>query len=531
MRAAAELEELHRRRRRRNRLLARGAIAVTLTGLMIQAMVTFNVARAVDGPDGSLALKPGHALAAALKSQLSQGRASVTYQLPTVPTSGGVYLGLDLRRGADGSSYRAKARIYPDGTLGVGISKITAGVERSLGTVRIPGKATARPVVLKLEATVSGSSTTQVAVRAWLSGAATPNWQYSVTDAAGLTGGGVRAWAYLSSYATAPLTVAYQGLSAEQASVGKPLPAPSASQPSASTTTTATPSTSASSPSSSASASASKSSSPSSSSSSPAPVGGRPSASNTGVPAGTKLTVRNGDLVITTAGAHYDSLDIHGFVVVEAPNVKITRSIIRGGTATGNRGLVTNTDASATNFVIEDSTLLPSHPNVWLDDLKGANFTARRIDASGGVDAVKVHGNNVLVEDSYLHGTHYYASDPNQNGGPTHNDGVQVLGGSNISVLGNTIIGGDNAALQVTQDYARLTGFTFRGNWVDGGSCTLNLSNKGASALGPIAVSSNRFGTNSSRAGCAIVRTSATTVSGSGNVWDASGAAVSIRVS
>ena len=47
--------------------------------------------------------------------------------------------------------------------------------------------------------------------------------------------------------------------------------------------------------------------------------GDQPGPGNTGVPAGTALTVMNGDLTITTAGATYSGLDIHGFVKVEAP--------------------------------------------------------------------------------------------------------------------------------------------------------------------------------------------------------------------
>ena len=44
----------------------------------------------------------------------------------------------------------------------------------------------------------------------------------------------------------------------------------------------------------------------------------KPSAMTTGVPAGTRLKVHRGDLVITKAGTHLDGLDIHGFVVVKA---------------------------------------------------------------------------------------------------------------------------------------------------------------------------------------------------------------------
>ena len=165
--------------------------------------------------------------------------------------------------------------------------------------------------------------------------------------------------------------------------------------------------------------------------------------------------------MISKAGTVIDGLDIHGFVDVKAPNVTIRNSVVRGGVATYDRGLVTNTTPAATNLVIEDSTLVPAHPSVYLDGLKGSNFTGRRLDISGGVDAVKVHGSNVRVEASWLHGMARYAADPNQRGGPTHNDGVQVLGGNDIVIVGNTIQASGNAGMQVAQDYARTTGLVF----------------------------------------------------------------------
>ena len=72
------------------------------------------------------------------------------------------------------------------------------------------------------------------------------------------------------------------------------------------------------------------------------PVAGnvQPNADNTGVPAGTVLTVYNGDLTITTAGATYSGLDIHGYLRIQAPNVTVKNSIIRGGTGTTVCGIV-----------------------------------------------------------------------------------------------------------------------------------------------------------------------------------------------
>jgi hypothetical protein len=246
------------------------------------------------------------------------------------------------------------------------------------------------------------------------------------------------------------------------------------------------------------------------------------------VPAGTHLTQHYGDLTITKAGATYDSLDIHGFVYVKAPNVTIKRSIVRGGVASGNLGLVNDVTDGATNFVIEDSELVPEYPSVWLDAIKGWNYTARRIDAHGTVDTAKVYGDNVTIEQSWLHDTQYYNSDPNQGGGHTHNDGVQVLGGQNIRIIGNTIERNYNAGLQVTQTREPVSGLYFEGNWADGGGCTVNLSSDPLSSMSGVTVDDNRFGRDTRIDNCAIISGQETRLTAQHNVWDDTGAAVSV---
>jgi len=259
----------------------------------------------------------------------------------------------------------------------------------------------------------------------------------------------------------------------------------------------------------------------------PGPSPTKPGSGNTGVPPGVHLTPHYGNLVASTPGATYDGLDIHGFVDIAAPDVTIRRSVIRGGVAPSyNIGLVTNT--KATNFVLEDSELVPANPSVWIDGVKGSNYTLRRVDVHGTVDGAKIFGDNVRIEHSWLHDHRDFPSDPYQGGGPTHNDGVQVLGGSNIRLVGNTITGASNAALQVTQDYSVTEDLTFQQNWVDDGVCSVNLAHKPRSSMGGITVSDNRFG-RGSRDDCAILATYATSLSADGNVWDDDDQPVTVR--
>ena len=256
--------------------------------------------------------------------------------------------------------------------------------------------------------------------------------------------------------------------------------------------------------------------------------GDQPGPSNTGVPAGTALTVMNGDLTITTAGATYSGLDIHGFVSVQAPNVTIKNSIIRGGVAQSDIGLVNDTDSSATNFLIEDSELVPMDPSVQIDGIKGWNYTALRLDIHGTTDGAKMYGPNATLENSYIHGLVTYAHDPDQGGKQSHNDGVQILSGSNLKIIGNTIGGGSNTAVMITQDHGSTSNVLIDNNWLSGGNCTINMTPKPLGSLNAITVTNNIFTDNSAK-GCPILDTTQTNLTVAGNVFAGSGGPVPVN--
>ena len=180
-------------------------------------------------------------------------------------------------------------------------------------------------------------------------------------------------------------------------------------------------------------------------------------------------------------------------------------------------------------MVVEDSELVPEFPSVWIDGIKGRNFTIRRVNSHGTNDNVKVHGDNVTVDSSWLHGTVYRLQDPNLGNTPTHNDAVQVLGGRNIRVLNSTLEQAHNAGIQVTQDFSATTDLEIRNNWIDGGGCSINLAHKKLSSMSGITATGNRFGRNQRIGGCAIISTQATSLTHSGNVWDDNNQTVSIN--
>jgi hypothetical protein len=239
----------------------------------------------------------------------------------------------------------------------------------------------------------------------------------------------------------------------------------------------------------------------------------------TGGPIPVQKTVVHGDIVVTQPGRVLDNLDVHGFVEVRAADVKITNSIVRGGQATGSRGLIRNTTPTALNLLIQDVVLKPEFPSVYIDGIHGGNFTARRVDISGTVDGIKIFRSNARVLSSRIHDLTQYQVDPAQGGGPSHNDGVQILGGSNVVVSGNHILGGNASAIQVTQSQGPVIGLAVSKNYFNAGACMVHLQHKPLSTLGPVSVTDNKFGPNGLIPGCAIVRTRATTLVESGNYW------------
>jgi hypothetical protein len=138
-------------------------------------------------------------------------------------------------------------------------------------------------------------------------------------------------------------------------------------------------------------------------------------------------------------------------------------------------------------------------------------------------------GDDTRVECSYIHDLAFFASDPNQGGGPTHNDAIQILSGARIAILGNQLVAArsQNAAIQITQDFGAVSDVRIERNWADGGGCTFNLSHKGGASLA-VVTRGNRFGRNSSFS-CPILKSTKTTLDGAGDVFDDTGTPVPVQ--
>jgi hypothetical protein len=252
----------------------------------------------------------------------------------------------------------------------------------------------------------------------------------------------------------------------------------------------------------------------------------KPDVTSTGVPANVALTQITQDVTVTQDGTVIDAQDIHGFLTIQASHVTVKRSIVRGRATTATTAII-RID-SGTDILLEDTEVAADTPSVDLDGVWGSGFTARRMNIHGGVDGMKL-GDDSLVECSYVHDLVEFASDPNQGGGATHNDCIQILSGTNITIRMNQLVAAksDNSAIQVTQDFGLVSNLLVDTNWADGGGCTYNFSHKGGNSL-VVTTSSNRFGRNS-YFDCPILRSLSTTLNSSGDVWDDDGTPVPVQ--
>lgn len=242
----------------------------------------------------------------------------------------------------------------------------------------------------------------------------------------------------------------------------------------------------------------------------------KPDWSNTGVPTGTDLTAYYGDMVVTTDGTVIDSLDVYGFIKVRAANVTIKNCRVRGsGPGTSNTGLIDCNHQAVQNTLIEDCLLVPDYPSVWLDGVIGKEYTARRCNVYNTVDGFGVYNAqnwagacNVTIESNFIHDLTYFSMDPNHANGPSHNDGIQVQGGSNVNILGNNILmfysrkkgtldyssrAGGNGIL-IGANLAPVTGSRLEGNWLNGGIDGMYILRGKSDSMQFGSVANNRFG-------------------------------------
>lgn len=157
---------------------------------------------------------------------------------------------------------------------------------------------------------------------------------------------------------------------------------------------------------------------------------GYPSASNTGVPAGTTLTAYTGPANITTAGTVIENKTITKGLIIKAGANNV---IIRKCRFTVSAFWMVLNDEGATGLLIEDCEFDGQQGASGDSAVSGRNYTLRRCNIHHTVDGVKCNGANTLIEDNYIHDLDIEGSDP-------HNDGIQCLDTTGLTIRHNTII-------------------------------------------------------------------------------------------
>lgn len=257
---------------------------------------------------------------------------------------------------------------------------------------------------------------------------------------------------------------------------------------------------------------------PTTASAAPAPPTGFPSATSTGVPAGVALSPYTGPATITTPGTVIDSKVITTPLVIAAgaDNVTIRNSIVR----TQGFFLVLN-DQGATNLQIVDSEL-DGQKDVSNDAAVGGyNYTLTRVNVHGTGDGLKL-GDNVTVQNSYIHDLATTAD--------SHNDGMQSLGSDNVRITHNSIVigkGSTSAIMLSTGSADSMRNILIDGNLLGGGAYTVYggylAGTDDLSKVSGIVISNNRFTTSVYANGGVygpLTSDDPPAVSVQGNVWN-----------
>jgi chitodextrinase len=187
-----------------------------------------------------------------------------------------------------------------------------------------------------------------------------------------------------------------------------------------------------------------------------------PDASSTGVPAGTTLTTYTGSAGINTANTIIENKIINMGLVIgsNANNVIIRNCRINVG-RDYNWCIDASNGASGTQIL--DCELIGG-----TDSTVAGSYTMRRCNISGSTDGLKVSACD--IQDSYIHDL--YIDTAND----THNDGIQCLGTTSLTIKHNRIImgnGSTSAVLLSTGSATDMRNVLIDNNLCAGGAYTI----------------------------------------------------------
>lgn len=220
-----------------------------------------------------------------------------------------------------------------------------------------------------------------------------------------------------------------------------------------------------------------------------------------------------GDLVTTSHDQVIENLYITGRLVIKHHNVTVRNCYISGSSASAaipSYASITAFSAQSPGANIYDTTIrgdiATKHSG---NGVQGQDFNLYRCNISGSIDGVGAQYSNVGIYGCWIHDLAWYI-DGWHDGTPSHNDNVQIHGGTNFTLVGNLIEAGykGTAGVIITQDVGATSNVLIDSNWIrsvwtetpgnlraDACAVGLNISNSGATtaAMTNVVVSNNRF--------------------------------------
>ena len=225
-----------------------------------------------------------------------------------------------------------------------------------------------------------------------------------------------------------------------------------------------------------------------------------PNAANTGVPPGVVLMSSSG-LVLATAGAVIDGLDITGCVEIHANDVTLRRSRVRCSGADVVRL------ADETQGTLLEDVELDGLDGGWSNGVAGAgSATLERVNIHGVYSGVALAAGTV-VQNSYVH-------DLVGAGG----NAFFLLQGSNVTLDNDhcDVADKQTSCIFVSAQNADINGVTVKRSLLNGGGITAYFDDAQHAATN-IRVESNRFGRGY---GYGLFQVTSTSITFSDNVWD-----------
>lgn len=244
----------------------------------------------------------------------------------------------------------------------------------------------------------------------------------------------------------------------------------------------------------------------------------QPDADHAGIPSGVdtdSFDVYSGPTTITTADQTFTRVKFTDLIIANAANLTFDQCLFLGPATTPStdKGLLA-TGASASNVLVQDSTLRPQAPGEHVNGLRGSiGMTVLRCDISHVVDGIDWLNGTWTIKGNYVHDMAYYSPSTTHSDNQTHCDCLAISGGTGGAVIGNNfqafadlsisanalgLLGPQNqvnSAIMITPDVALMTDLTIDDNWADGGQYSVNVADGTAGTIGDIGeMLRNKFG-------------------------------------